>query len=135
MARSGRKMSDLRLSPKHNAAIAALIQARSITAASVMAGIPVRTLHRWLNNSEFRAALLAAEDSLIDASTRRLISLADGAIDTLEEVKNDPEASDVVKLRAAQAILDYLLKMRELRNIEARLSELEAAVYGKGREL
>jgi len=38
----------------------------------------------------------------------------------------DEAAGAHVRLRAAQALIDYLLKLRELRNIEARLARLEA---------
>jgi hypothetical protein len=39
-----------------------------------------------------------------------------------------------VRLRAAQSVLDYLLKLRELRNVENRLLRLEEHVYGNRQE-
>jgi hypothetical protein len=42
--------------------------------------------------------------------------------------------ADTLKLRAAQAVLDYLLKMRELRNFEDRLAALEEAVNAKSQQ-
>jgi len=46
----------------------------------------------------------------------------------------DSQAAAILKLRTSQVVLDYLLKLRELRNLEARLAELEAAVYGQNKK-
>jgi hypothetical protein len=79
----------------------------------------------------FRAALSAAEGDAIDAATRQLISLQDTAIDTLRSVMKSRRSSVRDRLRAATTVLNYLLKMRELRNMEQRLAALEQAVYGQ----
>ncbi len=40
----------------------------------------------------------------------------------------DATARPDVRLRAAQSILDYLLRSRELRNVEERRARLEASL-------
>ena len=121
----------MKLKTQHKTGINALLQSRNLADAAERSGIPLRTLSRWVTDPDFKAELTAAEDAIISDATRRLASLADGAIDTLEEVRTNQEAAPANRLRAAQVELDYLLKMRELRAVELRLAELEAAVFGQ----
>jgi hypothetical protein len=51
--------------------------------------------------------------------------------DDIELESYDAQAAAALKLRAAQTVLDYMLRLRELRNVEERLTALEAALYGK----
>lgn len=108
-------------------AIAALLQARNLAEAAHMAGVSGKTLARWMAEPAFRAALLDAEGQAIDAATRRLVALQAGALDVLEAVLSDTSAAPGVRLRAVQAVLDNLVRLRELRSIEERLAALEAA--------
>ncbi|MFM8320970.1 MAG: transposase family protein [Chloroflexota bacterium] len=116
------------LTPRQQRTIAALLQARNVSDAARMAGVGERTLYRWMGDPLFRAALASAEGDAIDQATRRLVGLQDGAIDLLQAMLEDPTAAAAVRLRAAQSVLDYLLKLRELRDVEARLAALEKAV-------
>ena len=92
-----------------------------------MAGVGERTLFRWRSEPAFRQALAAAEGELLDAATRRLLTLQEAAIRTFQDVLADAQASPGVRVREAQAVLDYLLKLRELRDVEQRLTVLEEA--------
>ena len=88
-------------------------------------GIAERTLARWLIDANFQLALVQAEEELIAGATRRLLGLQDAAIDALEAIFGDKEASHGVKLRAAALAIDALLRLRELASVEKRLTELE----------
>lgn len=114
------------LSSRQRKAIAALLSTRNVTEAAQASQVGERTLYRWLTLPDFRSAVTEAEGEAIDAAARRLIGLQDSAINTIQDVL--AKASAAVKLRAAQTILDYLLKLRELRSIEHRLTELERTV-------
>jgi len=117
----------LALTPKQSRAIPALMTARNVGEAAKAANVAERTLYRWLGDPAFRLRLNEAEGEAIDTATRRLLQLQDPAIDALSDVLQDPGTSPTARLRAATAVLDYLIKLRELRNIEARLLALEAA--------
>ena len=92
-------------------------------------GVNPRTVFRWLDDPKFRSALSCAEGAALDLATRRLLMLGDKAIAGLESVLNDPTQGGAGNKRlAATAILDQLIRLRELRNIEARLTDLEKAV-------
>ena len=116
------------LSTKQVRAVQALLSAKNVAEAAAATGLGERTLHRWLTEDAFRAALAAAEAELLDAATRRLLHLQGAAIDTFETVLDSEEASAALKLRAAQAVLDNLLRLREVHSLEQRLLELERAV-------
>ena len=104
--------------------------------AATLSGQGERTIYRWLNEPTFRDALAEAETRLIDDVSRRLLQLQAAALDTLESLlsTDTPGASDSIKLRAAQLALDHLLKLREMRDIEARLQAVEEllAINGVG---
>jgi hypothetical protein len=106
-----------------------LLSSRSVEEAAKAAGISARTLYRWMADSAFGAALAESETMAIDYAVRRLIVLSDSAVDTLETVLKDDKASASTKVRAAMGILDSLIKLRELRNFEARIVALEKAYY------
>lgn len=89
------------------------------------AGVAERTLFRWRTEPVFRQALAAAEGELLDAATRRLLTLQEAAIQTFQDVLSDAQTSPGVRVRAAQAVLDYLLKIRMLRDVEQRLTAME----------
>ena len=120
------------LNHKQQKAIAALLSSRNVEEAAKAAGVGERTLWRWMSEPEFAMELTHAEARAIDAATRRLVQLQEGAVDTLQAVLDDRKLAPSIRLRAAAAVLDYLLKLRELRNVEARLGALEAALsHGK----
>ena len=116
------------LNTNQRKAIAALLTSKSVKAAAELAEVGERTLYRWLTLPEFRVELTIHEGATIDQAARRLIDLGEKAINKLEEIIESDKVTDNLKLRAAQSVLDYLLKLRELRNIEHRLSELEKAI-------
>lgn len=118
------------MNTRQKRAVRALLSTRSVVEAAKLASVSERTLFSWLTEPAFRAALSEVEGELIDAATRRLLALQDSAIDTFERLlAKSSTASDAVRLRAAQSVLDYLLKLRELRNIETRLTALEQTVH------
>jgi len=123
---------DGNLTPVQRRAIRALLTTRTAAEAATTAGVSERTLYRWLQDANFRAALLAAEGELIDGATRRLLQLQDGAIDVLDGLL--VAQGDNVRLRAAQVVLDHLLRLRELRDIETRLQNLEQALQSQRAE-
>lgn len=113
------------LTTNQRVAIAALLSSKTIGDAARLAGCGERTLYTWLGDPDFRAELNAAEGEVIDAATRRLIALQDKAIATLESILTSKKQRASHRLRASEIVLSQMLKLRELRNVEARLSELE----------
>ena len=119
------------LTAKQSRAIGALLSCRTVADAAERAKVGKRTLDRWLTDPVFKARLAAAEGELIDAATRRLLQAQSLAIGTLEDILQDPKVAASVRLRAAQVVIDAMLKLRELRSIEDRLRALEEAAHAK----
>lgn len=119
------------LTPKKRRAIAALLEARTVEDAADLAGIARRTLFRWLQDDSFALALRAAEGEMIGEAVRALIADLRANHETMRGIRDDQENSESVRLRASQALDASLLRWREILNVDQRLADLEAAVYGK----
>lgn len=116
------------LSTKQSKAIAALLSERSIDAAAKAAGIGQTTMHRWLNDDLFVAALRQAEAGLLDAATRRLLALQGDAIDALQNVLQDGDTPPGTRVQAARVVLEAMLKLRDSWQVEQRLTMLEGMI-------
>lgn len=116
------------LTPRQYAAIAALVQGNSVTAAADVAKCGRRTLCTWLTTEGFRAALAEAERGVVEEACRRLTALSAKALDAIEAILDDEEASDTDRLRAASLVLSQILNLRESVAVEARIQALEEAV-------
>jgi hypothetical protein len=115
------------LTTRQQRTIAALLAARNVREAAKQVKVSERTVYTWLAEPVFRAALYEAEGHLIDAATRRLLQHQDVALTVILTIMADEEIAPSTRLRAAIAIIDFMLKLRELRSIEQRLTALEAA--------
>ena len=117
-----------KLSANKKRAIRALLEQKTITAAADQVGITRKTIYEYLRDPIFRAELQNAESGLIDGAGVRLLGGQEKALDTLEGLMDDDDPTN--KRLAAVAWLNFALKWRELRNIEERLTALEAALNG-----
>ena len=122
-----------RITPTQGRAIAALLTSRDVREAAKAVGVGPRTLYRWYALPEFQQALKAAETEALNSSIRRLADATGAAVDTLKaELEND-KASPSARIRAADVILSRLLDLKQLTEIEARLSAIEAELKIGGR--
>lgn len=128
-------MSDIatleELTPKQRKAVEALLTQGDVQAAADHAGCNRTTLYRWLKEPTFKAALREAEVTALDSLARELVTLAGVATATIKTVMTNPIAHAGLRLRAAEIVLSNLLKIRELVDIEARLSALEQSIGAK----
>jgi hypothetical protein len=132
MAANGTDSNEI--SAQQQRAITSLLTAKNVAAAAKDAKVGLRTLHRWLaEDGAFKRALSAAEGELINTATRRLLTYQEHAITVIASIMADKAHSATVRLRAATVIIDTMLKLRELRNIEERLSALEEAYAQQSR--
>jgi transposase len=118
-----------RLSTRQRRAIAALLNTGRIDEAAVVAGVGERTLHRWLAEDEpFQQALNAAEGRAIDEAVFRLGKLQSKALRELDNILDDPESTRTIKIRVARVVLEYGIRMRELRSFDSRLARVEQSL-------
>ena len=121
------------LTPRQVKAVAALLDPanRSNEAAAAAAGVGKRTLQDYLSDPDFQAELQAAQSAMIGEATRRLTSLCGLAVDALAECLG-PYTNEKTAMTAAVAVLDRVLKFKELAEFEQRLAALEAGRESNG---
>ena len=115
------------LTPKQRRAVETLLATGEVKAAAAEAGVHRDTLHRWLKEPAFLAAVRGAEAAALDELSRLLVRLGRTAAATLAKAMSDPAAPYPTRVRAADAALGRLLQLRELAQLEARVQALEAA--------
>jgi L-asparaginase II len=118
-------MSGTELSPKQRKAIAALLAFGEIQLAAEHANCSRGTLYAWLKQPAFLAALKQAEADALRSLTRKLVGLGSRATGVIEATMTEPGVSPAVRLKAADTVLARLLQLRELIDLEERVSSLE----------
>ena len=101
---------------------------RTADEVAAAAGLSVSTVYNYLANDEFRAALDQRLDHSISSATVRLTQLSEKAINALEEILDNKDASDTNKRLAAVAALDAMLRVQDLRNLMGRMARIEKEI-------
>ncbi|HET7036582.1 MAG TPA: hypothetical protein VFI42_12940 [Thermomicrobiaceae bacterium] len=121
------------LSPSHYKAIAALLEHNRLPEASKACGVPVRTLKRWSALPAFRAEL-AKQGGILLEDARRVLQI--GAIDAAEALvdlaKGARRARAATQIRAANAVLNHVVRLVEVCDLQQRVAELEEAIGKPG---
>ena len=111
--------------------LAALAHGRPVEDAAKAAAVSERTVYRRLADPAFRARLTTVRDELIAEALGELAGSASDAARTLRRLL--AADNDHVQLRAARAILEQLLRLREAVDIAERVAKLERTVNRPGR--
>lgn len=118
------------LSPKELAALRALMSADTIAGAAVAAGVDERTVRRYLQRPEFKAALREAQLGAVAASTAYLADSCGKAVKALVAVIEDAEAPHAAVVAAARALLTLAHEAIVSADLAERLEKLEQASGG-----
>jgi len=86
-----------------------------------------RTLLRWLQMPEFKAAYHKARREAFSHATARLQQASGAAASTLLKIMVGKDAPPSSRLRAAESILSHGAKAIEIEDIERRVAALETA--------
>lgn len=117
------------LNRKQEAAIAALLNAKSHRAAAKKAGVAASTLQRWLLQPEFLEAYRDARRTVVETALAQLQRATGAAVATLERNLKSKEPSG--QIRAALAILQHSIKAIEVLDLDTRVRNLEAIAKQK----
>lgn len=121
-------MAQTELSPKQRKAIQALIEHGDILNAADAADVTRNTLYSWLRQPAFSHALRDAEAAAVRQLSRQLVSLGKRATGAIADVLSDPTANASSRLRGADIVLGRLLQLRELVDLEDRVSAIEERI-------
>jgi hypothetical protein len=113
------------LTPRQQAALAALLERGTVVDAAPKAGVSLRTLFRWLQEPTFQRALREARGQALETALSSLQSASSDAVKALRDVLNDAAAKRFEKIAAAKAILHFTLLSHETLDVENRLAALE----------
>jgi len=116
------------LTPPQRKALTALLTSWDTTKAAAVAGVSRDTVYRWMRLPAFREELQTATRASLENLSRGLVTLGSRALEVLEAALDDPKAKHAEKVRAADIILSKILALRELVDLETRISELERTV-------
>ena len=116
-----------KLGRKQEEAVAALLTQPRVEDAARTAGVPVRTLYRWMREPEFAARYREARRAASSQCSARLQQMSPAAVSTLGKIMVDANAPAASRVRAASCILERAAQAIEIEEIEARLDALESA--------
>lgn len=127
-------MTESELSPRQRRFVAAMLTARTVREAAAAVGVTERTGLKYLANPAVKRALGQALDDALGQATRQVVKAMTGALDTLEEIHQDPDAPTGARVSAARAILDAGPKLREALDLAERVTALEQSLVGGASE-
>lgn len=96
--------------------------------AASYAGISAATMRRYMHDDEFRREYRNASMELISEATRRAQRSVKTAVETLEDIAANTEASDAVRVSASRSLLEYCLRLTEFNDVLTELRKGEQYV-------
>lgn len=119
------------LTPRQRKAVGSLLTTWDTTQAAAAAGVSRDTLYRWLKAEPFKKALQDATQAATERLSAHLVTLGDQAADTLKDALEYDIKAPGVRVTAANVLISKILALRELVDLEARISALEAQLQKK----
>lgn len=117
------------LTPRKRKALEAMLTSGDISQAAAAAGVSRDSLYRWLRDPDFQWAMTEGTQAALQGLSQSLITLGAAAARTLQAALDDPTAPLAARLRAADIVLARILQMRELVDLDKRLTELEKQTH------
>ena len=126
---SKNSLESVKLTARQRRAIPLVLAAKNIEEGCRAAKITSVTWYAWLKNEAFQAVVDQQREAVIAEALDRLKAAASEAVEGLTGLMSADEKN--IRLRACERVLDFLMKSKELEDIEQRLSELEKTLGGK----
>ena len=111
-----------------DAAIAALLECRTIEDAADQCKVCKRTLIRWMKHEKFKKQYAEARREMLAGAINRLRSADYDAGKRLHDIVLDKDAAAPAAVSAAAKVLDLLLKATEIEDLSEGLDRLETSI-------
>jgi dsDNA-specific endonuclease/ATPase MutS2 len=113
------------LTGRKKKALEALLVCKTRQEAAAMAGIDRKTLWAYMRDEEFKTAYNERFTELLQEATQQARQYISPALETLDEIRRNAEASDTARISASRSLLEYALELGRQTDFAARLEELE----------
>ena len=102
-----------------------LVASPTVTEGARLAGISRRTVHRWMEDDDFRVQFERFRDEALSLSQAELKGLTLKGTGVLAEMLEDPSSN--IRLRAAQTAIAMGVKINQQCNIQKQIEDLSEA--------
>ena len=102
-----------------------LVASPTVTEGARLAGISRRTVHRWMEDDDFRVQFERFRDEALSLSQAELKGLTLKGTGVLAEMLEDPSSN--IRLRAAQTAIAMGVKINQQSNIQKQIEDLTEA--------
>jgi hypothetical protein len=116
-----------KLTGKQVSAIPHLITSKTLKEGCKNAGISRKTLYQWLKDPVFKQEFRNQRDLIIEEALEDLKGNLTKATQTLIDLLDETD-SEYLKRYVAKDIIEYVLKARELGDLEERLVKIERII-------
>ena len=123
MAQNGPKTEKSSLTARQKRTLPVLASASSIAEAARLSDVGRRTLHRWLDDPDFRNELAALHEEAADLARSQLQGVLLQAVLVLADSLQDPNPE--IRLRAIRTALNYSVKINDIERVREELQTLE----------
>ena len=106
--------------------VATLAEGGTVAEAAAAAKVSERSGYRWKSRPEIAAAVRAVISEHLATAGAVLAAGASRAARSLVDMSDGAAEAEAPKVSAARAVVETATKLGELREIEARLAEIEA---------
>lgn len=116
------------LTQRQRALISALLEHATVARASEVAGVPLSTAHRWMQQPAFVAAVRASRRVYTDRSTAILQASMAHCAAKLRKMALDESLPPSIQFAACVRVLELGYRGEELSDIQAQVDELREIV-------
>lgn len=102
-----------------------LLTCKSYLEAAQQSGISERTLQRLRKDPEFQEVVQKVKKELFSESMNKAQAASMKALEVLNDIMSDPDATDSSRVSAARTVLELGLNSVEQEEIMTKLNELE----------
>jgi len=105
-------------------AIPLIIFAKTITEGVKQAGISKTLFYEWMKNENFKSEFISRQNDLIETALKELKGLSGEAIESLGKLLRESQ-NENIRLKAIALIIEHTVKIKEIEDIENRLTAIE----------